>query len=309
MTGHATPAGDGLATVTVTYNPDLAILRAQLDALPRGASKIVVDNASAPALREGLRALLRNRPDALLLEHRENLGLAAALNAGVRAAAAATPAPEDVLLLDQDTEPEPGSVDALVSALHALTASDPAVAAVGPRLLDVDTGLEHGFHQLRGWRIARRHLDAASAPLDVIGLNGSGTLVRLAPFLGAGGMDASLFIDHVDTEWSFRMRAAGYRLCGVPAARFRHRMGAAGKRYWLLAWRVWPYRSPWRHYYLFRNTARLLRMPHVAAVWKAWAPFKLALTMVAHALFDPARGAQLQQMLRGLRDGARGRRS
>ena len=307
MTELVAPAGDGLATVTVTYNPDLAILRAQLDALPHGATRIVVDNASAPALRDGLRTLLRDRPDASLIEHSDNLGLAAALNAGVQAAAAATPAPAHVLLLDQDTEPEAGSIDALVAALQSLAAVDPAVAAVGPRLLDVDTGLEHGFHQLRGC-IVRRHLESASAPIEVVGLNGSGTLVRLAPFLDAGGMDASLFIDHVDTEWSFRMRAAGHRLYGVPAARFRHRMGAAGKRYWLLAWRVWPYRSPLRHYYLFRNTVRLLRMPHVAGVWKAWAPLKLALTMVAHALFDPARGAQLEQMFRGLRDGARARR-
>lgn len=306
MTQPAVPGGNVLATVTVTYNPDLAILRAQLDGLPREAWKVVVDNASAPDLREGLRALLRDRSDVRLLENARNEGLAAAINAGVRAAAAATPAPGLVLLLDQDTEPEAGSIEAMAEALHALAAADPAVAAVGPRLLDVDTGLEHGFHQVRGWRIARRHPGAGGAPLEVVGLNGSGTLARLAPFLDVGGMDGSLFIDHVDTEWSFRMRAAGYRLYGVPAARFHHRMGAAGKRYWLLKWRVWPYRSPLRHYYLFRNTVRLLRMRHVAAVWKAWAPLKLALTLVAHALFDPARGAQLAQMSRGLRDGLRG---
>jgi len=305
VTQSAAP-GDALATVTVTYNPDLAILHAQLEALPREARKIVVDNASAPALRDALRELLQDRPDVSLLEHAENEGLAAALNAGVRAAAASTPAPGQVLLLDQDTEPEPGSVDALVEALETLASADASVAAVGPRLLDVDTGLEHGFHQQRGWRISRRHPGADGTPLEVIGLNGSGTLVRLACFLDAGGMDPTLFIDHVDTEWSFRMRAAGYRLYGVPAARFRHRMGAAGKRYWLLKWRVWPYRSPSRHYYLFRNTARLLRMPHVAGIWKTWAPPKLALTMAVHALSDPARGAQLKQMFRGLRDGWRG---
>lgn len=296
---------EALATVTVTFNPDLDILKAQLERLPGAATKVIVDNASSPPLRQALRELAANRGDVTLVENPANLGLAAAINVGLRELATRTDVASRILLLDQDTEPEPGSIEQLLSAHRALSARDCSVAAVGPRLRDVDTALEHGFHQKRGWRIARRHPAATDPPLEVLGLNGSGMLLSTACVLALGGMDEDLFIDHVDTEWSFRLRAAGYRMFGVPGAVFLHRMGAAGLRYWFFGWRVWPCRAPVRHYYLFRNTVRLLRMKHVERVWKAWAPAKLALTMAAHLIFDRARVQQARQMFRGVRDGLR----
>jgi len=137
----------------------------------------------------------------------------------------------------------------------------------------------------------------------VANLNGSGTLVPFEVFHKVGGLSSDLFIDHVDTDWAFRVAAAGYALYGIPWARFRHRMGVRGIRFWFFGWRLWPYRSPARHFYLFRNTVRLLRADGVPAVWKAWAPVKLVATMLVHLLFDPARWAQLRAMLRGLREG------
>jgi rhamnosyltransferase len=175
---------------------------------------------------------------------------------------------------------------------------------VGPVLVDVDTGVEHGFHQARGWRWTRRFPDSLE-PLPVDNHNGSGTLVATDLFLALGGLASDFFIDHVDTEWAFRVLASGHRLYGVPGVRFRHRMGVRGIRYWLFGWRVWPYRSPLRHYYLFRNSIRLLRASYVPAVWKAWAPVKLLLTAIVHGLFDRRRGEQLRQMGRGLAEGWR----
>lgn len=301
--GTAPPA---LCTVTVTFNPDLDVLARQLRQLPTQTLKIVVDNASQAELRQQLRALLAGRDDVRLLENEANIGLAAALNQGVRHACMATPKCRYVLLLDQDTEPGEGGVERLLQAFRQVAAEDPRTGAVGPRLVDVDTGLEHGFHQSVGWRIVRRHpLADAQVPIEVMSINGSGTLMPIEVFEQLGGLDEALFIDHLDTEWSFRLLAAGYRLYGIPQIGFRHRMGAAGIRYWLFGWRVWPYRSPLRHYYLFRNAMRLLRMPHVATVWKCWAPLKLLLTLLVHFGFDPARKAQVRQMLRGIREGLR----
>lgn len=294
-----------LCTVTVTYNPDLDVLACQLRQLPADALKIVVDNASRAELLGPLRAMLEGRDDVRLLENDANVGLAAALNQGVRHAAANAARCRYVLLLDQDSEPGDDGVARLLQAYLDLAADDPRAGAVGPRLVDVDTGLEHGFHQSLGWRIVRRHPSADTQPIEVINLNGSGTLMPMTVFAALGGLDEGMFIDHLDTEWSFRLRAAGYRLYGVASVGFRHRMGASGMRYWLFGWRVWPYRSPLRHYYLFRNAVRLLRMPHVEPVWKCWAPLKLVITMAVHLCFDPARVPQLRQMFRGLRDGLR----
>lgn len=294
-----------LATVTVTYQPELELLEAQLSQLPPACWKVLVDNDSKPELREGLRRIAAAHERVLLVENDANLGLAAALNLGAERAMQAPAAARMLLLLDQDSEPGRGGVEALLAAYAQLQAKDPQLGCVGPALLDVDTSVEHGFHQARGLRWTRR-FPTTPEPLPVVNLNGSGTLVSAALFRELGGLASDFFIDHVDTEWAFRVLASGHSLYGIPSVRFRHRMGQRGIRFWFLGWRVWPYRSPLRHYYLYRNSARLLRTRHVPAVWKLWAPVKLWLTALVHGLFDAQRGAQLQQMARGFAEGWRG---
>ncbi len=293
-----------VATVTVTFNPDGGLLRAQLDALPRESLKLVIDNASQAEALQGIQTLVSQTPNARLLRNDRNLGLAAAVNRGVREAHAAAPGTVYALLLDQDSEPAPGSVEALVTGFKALQASGERVGCVGPTLLDVATGLTHGFHQCTRWRWRRVHpAPGATVPVPCANLNGSGTLVPVNLFIELGGLEEALFIDHVDTEWAFRVQAHGYSLFGIPQAVFRHRMGDASRRIWLFGWRVWPSRSPRRHYFLFRNALILMRRPYVPAIWKFWGVVKLTLTFVVSASFDHERSAQLCGMYRGICEG------
>ncbi|MBV5274153.1 MAG: glycosyltransferase [Lamprocystis purpurea] len=295
-----------VAAITVTYNPDLGPLRAQLAALPAESLKILVDNASQPDTLEQIEILAKRTPNTRLLRNTQNLGLAAAVNRGVCAARAHDPRLRLVLLLDQDSEPLPNSIQILVEALDTLERQGEPVGGVGPCLLDVDTGLSHGFHQAARWRWKRTYPPPGSPqPVTCTTLNGSGTLVQIDLFLQLGGLDEALFIDHVDTEWSFRVLAAGFRLWGVPAAVFNHRMGQSSIRFWLFGWRVWPSRSPQRHFFLFRNALLLMRRPYIPRVWKVWALAKLMLTAVVHGLFDDQRREQWKQMRQGLSAGLR----
>lgn len=297
-----------VATVTVTFNPNLDLLRAQLDALPRESLKVVVDNASHSGILRDIKTIVALTPNAKLLLNEQNLGLAAATNSGVRAVRDAALAARFVLLLDQDSEPLPGSVEALVSGFEALQANGSSVGCVGPTLLDIATGLTHGFHQTTRWRWRRVHRTAdPGAPVPCANLNGSGTLVPTRLFLDLGGLEDDLFIDHVDTEWAFRVQAHGYRLFGIPQAVFRHRMGEASQRIWLLGWRVWPRRSPHRHYFLYRNAAILMSRDYVPRVWKVWAVAKLVLTSCVTLVVGPQRLAQLRNMVAGLYDATRKR--
>lgn len=293
-----------LATVTVTFRPDLSLLEAQLCALPSGCLKIVVDNASPADLFAGITSLAARFHNVRVMRNDTNIGLAAAVNRGVRAAAKASPSPEFVLLLDQDSEPQPGSVEGLLAAFRNLEASGYKVGSVGPLLLDPETKLTHGFHQCTRWRWKRAYpLPGSTQPIPCANLNGSGTLVRVSLFLEQGGLDEPLFIDHVDTEWAFRLLAAGYTLWGVPPSVFVHRMGYASLRIWLLGWYLWPLRSPERNYYLFRNSVTLARRAYVPVVWKAWAAAKLAATIIVYAVFVPSRKRQLIAMIRGVSNG------
>lgn len=294
--------------MTVTHHPDLGIVKHQLANLPADSFKIVVDNASPPATQRALRELLAKEQDTMFLINDENIGLAAALNLGAKTLRLHAPHVNLILLLDQDTEPEPGSIQTLIDAYISLQAKGFQVGAVGPQLRDADTGLMHGFHQmtrLRWLRTYRSPVD--TTPISVSNLNGSGTLMSIKDFENLGGLDETLFIDHVDTEWSFRLLAAGFSLWGIPYAVFTHRMGRRGIRFWLFGWRVWPARSPIRHRYLFRNTLWLLQRSYVPLVWKGWAIVKLSFTAIVHALLDRERRDHMAAMVEGVREGCRPR--
>jgi rhamnosyltransferase len=290
--------------VTVTYNPDLAVLRRQFASLQGAGVVVVVDNASAPALASPLREAVAAIPNAVLLANARNEGLAAALNAGAAAAFERLPDCACLLFLDQDTEPGEGDVQRLIDAARALKAIDPGVGLVGPQMFDAATGLSHGIHVIRGWRWMRVFPAAGEThPTRCASINGSGMVVPAEVFRKLGGFDETFFIDHVDSEFSFRAAYAGYRLFTIPQVRFAHRMGERSLRFWLGGWRVWPHRSPQRHYHLFRNAVRLLRRPYVPRVWKLWVVPKLALTALVHACADSARGPQLRAMVAGIRAG------
>ena len=293
-----------LVTVTVTYHPELDLLRAQLEALPNNCLKVIVDNASTETARKSIRELRESIPNVHCVENSENIGLAAALNQGVRLGKKLCPDALWCLLLDQDSELQGNCLAELWNGMHSLISQGERVGCVGPVLVDAKTGLTHGFHQMTQWRWRRiypTHND--EAPVRCSNVNGSGTLMPIDLFLQLKGLDESLFIDHVDTEWSFRLQAHGYTLWGIPNATFLHRMGETSLRFWLLGWRVWPDRSPQRHRYLFRNAVWLMRRPYIPNVWKFWAIIKLVLTMGVYTVFDSRRRSQLKNMLLGLKQG------
>ena len=292
-----------LATITVTWHPDLAILERQLHSLPEESLKVIVDNASPPQCRSRIRELSERIPRTVILPLEENVGLAAAINRGATLAAESDPPVRFLLLLDQDSIPQANSIAMLYAAFSTLEHNGLKPGAVGPLLRDPDTELTHGFHTMTRWRWRRLYPKPSDPPMPVANLNGSGTFMRLDHFLAMGGLDENLFIDHVDTEFSFRVLAAGQTLWGVPAASFEHRMGERSLRFWFFGTRLWPWRTPRRHRFLFRNAVRLMQRDYVPSVWKGWAMVKLLLTFGVHALFDPQRKEQVSEMLAGVREG------
>lgn len=293
-----------LAVITVTHHPDANRLAQQLGSLPSDSQLVLVDNASDATEVAAIGDLANGFKRACVLKNTHNVGLAAAVNQGAKHASSVDPECEFLLFMDQDSIPRSGAVEQLLQAFVDLEAKGQRVGSVGPRLIDESTGLQHGFHCVRGLFLYRDFpAENEVTPISLINLNGGGTLVRTTLFKQLGGLEEDFFIDHIDTEWSFDVLHAGYGLFGIPQARFDHCMGERGIAYWWLGWRVWPRRSPQRHYYLFRNTIRLIRRRYVPRVWKVWVLAKLALTVVVHGVFDPQRSTQIHNMFKGLKEG------
>ena len=288
-----------LAVVVVTMNPDLKILNKLVDRIPSSSTLIIVDNNSREQINiDQFKLDVKHR---ILIENELNKGLATAINLGCDRAR--VNGSETVLLLDQDTEPEKNSINILLQSYYYLMESGVQLGCIGPKLVDVTTGLDLGFHRIKGLFWKRIFSDANNAPIEISSLNGSGTLMSLDHFFKLGGLDDALFIDHVDTEWSFRVKNSGYALYGIPRAIFLHRMGDKSLRFWFFGWKVWPWRSPSRHRYLFRNAVVLMRRSYTPSVWTFWALLKLVLTFFVHLTVDPQRREQTKNMILGIRDG------
>jgi N-acetylglucosaminyl-diphospho-decaprenol L-rhamnosyltransferase len=222
------------------YNGEARIGRA-LEGL-RGQSHevdvVVADNGSTDSSAELVRD---SYPEAALLELGANLGFGPALNRAV----AARPEADPLILLNDDAEPEPSFVAALVERLEAAGEGVGSVAAVmtqeaAPGLIDsagvVADSTVMGFDYLHGEPVAA----AAGAP-DPLGPTGGAALYRRAAFEAVDGFDERIFLYYEDLDLALRMAAAGVHCVLAPEARAVHAysssLGAAsGRKYAATGW-------------------------------------------------------------------------
>jgi len=296
-------AATSVCAVIVSYQPEPATLLSLLDAVtPQVGAVVLVDNASEGGWQRPLGETMSARGGALLSQH-VNVGLAAAQNFGIDWARAR--GYRQVLLLDQDSEPEDGMVATLLAALQTLSATH-RVGGVGPRFHDRREGRHAPFVRI-GFPLNRKLWCAhAEQTIACDFLISSGALIPLSVLDRVGPMDAGLFIDNVDLEWSFRARAQGYALYGVCAATMRHRLGDARHPLPFGSGQIVVH-GPTRLYYMMRNRLRLYRMPHTPGVWIAQDLPRVLAKLVLFGVLVGPRLRNLRFMLRGLRDGLRGR--
>ena len=277
-----------LVAVVVTFNPDIRRLKILIDAtLPQVTSIILVDNKSKN--RSLIRALIRRESRISLVPLNKNYGIAYAMNRGIELSHKMLNA--FVILLDQDSRPMPHMVEHLRLGFN----QDSRVAAVGPRLLD---------HRLDGVSLKR---DSNSKFVDTSFLISSGTMIDLKKILLIGGFRSDYFIDHVDTEWIFRLRRLGYRALISNEAILDHVIGDHVRELYL-GFRLYTvyYHSPLRDYYMFRNTILLAR-DSVCPWFSKWKLLLRIPKFVAYFLcFDEERELRLRLMIKGIWHGVCG---
>ena len=293
-----------IASVTVTYNPDPTRLAEQLRAL-RGqvGDVIVVDNASECAIA----ALLVPEPGAelpRLIALPDNLGIASAFNVGVREARRA--GADFVLLLDHDSIPAPGMVEALLAGYGRQAAGGARIAAVGPRVDDARDHQEYPFIRV-GWT-HNRHLRCGNATRAEVAcdfLISSGTLLAMEHFDSVGEFDETLFIDSVDLEWCCRARSRGLALYGVCGAQLDHWLGDERRK--VLGSMTLVVHSPHRLYYMTRNRFLLYRRAYMPLKWKLKDFLRGLAKLAATLLLVSPRRAYARMTVQAVRDAFGGR--
>ncbi len=186
---------------------------------------VVVDNGSSDGTPDRVRA---GYPAVLLLELGENRGFPYASNRG-----AAVGDGEIVVLLNNDTEPQPEFLERLVAPFAAEDVGSAASLLVRPDGITIDSmGLTAdrtlaAFPRLRGEPVA----EAASSSPVLTGPAGGGGAYRRAAWANVGGLDEGVLFYGEDLDLALRLRSAGWRTVAVPEAVAVHVGSAtAGRR-------------------------------------------------------------------------------
>lgn len=229
---------------------------------------VVVDNASFDdsAAMVGTEFL-----EAALIASQENLGFARGNNLGLRAlgfettAGGADTPPDAVLLLNPDTEVQPGALATLAGFLHA----HPQAGGCGPTLQYGDGSFQHSAFRFPGLtqlvldlfplhdrlhnsRLNGRYplrLYQRGHPFPVDFTLGAALMVRRAAIEAAGLLDEAYFMYAEEMDWCRRMRTVGWPLYCVPAAHITHHEGRSARQFrGAMTQALW--RSRLRYYYL-----------------------------------------------------------
>lgn len=294
-----------IAAVVVTYEPNLQTINEQFRRLEGQVELLlVVDNGSstssevAEAVAEHHFAQFIGAPENQGLGWAQNEGLARVLEMGAKA----------VLLLDQDSLPREDMVAALSRSLEDRRQAGVRTAAVGARYMGADIGHPSYFVQFARFNFRRCYCTQADG--EVIStdmLISSGTLFSREALEEVGLMDAGLFIDHIDTEWFLRAGSRGWKSFGVCDAVMDHGLGERTARFWFGRWRYLPIHQPFRYYYIYRNSMLLWRRPYPSSRWKQTDMLRLVKMFFIFALIAGHRLENFRMMIKGIRDGVRGR--
>ncbi len=194
---------------------------------------LVVDNGSVDGSVEAVRARF---PWAQVIPLPENIGFAAGNNVGLRKMSG-----RHAVLLNSDTVVLPDALETCVRYLDA----HPEVGVVGPQLLNPDRSLQTCIHafpslatelvpssvleRLFPARYPSKRVDRRE-PLPVDAVLGACLFVRREVIEQVGVMPEDYFFFLEETDWCFRIAAAGWKIMQVPEARVIHIHGASTKK-------------------------------------------------------------------------------
>lgn len=280
------PTRETAAAVMVAYHPDEGLVERLVRVAGQVSTVIVVDNASIPPVRQRLPGL----QSVEVVRNERNVGVAAALNEGMRLAI--SQGCRWVLTLDQDSIVDPDIVDRL-AAIYRQAAGRLRVGLISANARSPRSEL-----------VGSPCRDAAAAYEERTTVITSGSLIALAAYARAGPFREDFFIEGVDLEYCLRLRRAGYRILQSCRPLMTHAAGTMDEVRLLGRTILVPHHQPWRYYYMIRNFLLIVRGYYrQEPVWVCAAAVGVMKMIARVALFEHGRAAKFAAMLRGLWDG------
>ncbi|HEY1255450.1 MAG TPA: glycosyltransferase family 2 protein [Terracidiphilus sp.] len=279
-----------VCAVIITYHPNASMLENIYSVLAQVRQMVIVDNGSSADELDPLRNASRDH-GFHLIENGENLGIAEALNQGVRWAK--SEGYPWVILFDQDSKITDGFIEQMFTAWEVHPDRE-RVSSIQPRYVEPEIGVE--------WEVRRARDGGPITSMT------SGSLMPVWIFDKIGGFASEYFIDEVDTEFCFRMRAAGYHITDSRQAVLMHASGHP-KKFSILGYKFRPaHHSAVRRYYMSRN--RLVVYRKYFLVFPVWVLYSINVALretIKCFLGEDDRPRKFRNLLLGTWDGLVGR--
>ncbi len=276
--------------ILVAYESPVLELITAIERISKQVDFVVVCNNSA-------RAFEYSAPNVAVLNFLDNLGIAKAQSLGM--AWAFEHGADFVLQMDQDSEATQMMVAKLLEAYCYLTEHGYKVGLVGAQDFDKFTQAVSRPRVNKGKVICGTDYVVVSEVLS------SGSLIPKAAYDAVGGMDDRLFIDVVDFEYCWRLKAHGFLVVKNPNALLGHRLGEGTKK--ILGLLSVGVPAPFRHYYSFRNTIHLMKRGYSPRYWRFSSLAKMMFKLMVYPFAQDDGRGRLHYMLAGIYDGLRGK--
>lgn len=249
-----------VAAILVTFNPDISLLERVIEKISlQVASLIIIDNASKNTL--AISNIVDSTKNATLILNELNIGLASAQNLGIKKALDSKVT--HIILFDQDSIINDHFIHNLIETEDNILSKGIKLAAVGPTFVSPETNIPYPATLYYGPFIKR--LPIGNKPIEATFIIASGCLIRSDIIEKVGLMRDELFIDYIDVEWSLRAKNYGYKVFISPSATMLHTIGDS--RLTILGRNI-SVHSPFRRYFLIRNSFLMMRLNYIPIGYK-----------------------------------------
>jgi len=281
-----------VCAVVVTFHPEPSLLENVRRLVAQVERVVVVDNGSP---RDSVAVLdqVRTLPNVCLLRNERNLGIAAALNRGIKHATES--GFQWVATFDQDSTAESNFLEQLFEVYGRIPERE-KVAILSPT------------HRMAAAKGHGTDVALVRSYVERVTVISSGSLIRSSVFSEVGFYDECLFIDYVDFDLCLRAKRRGWKIIQASGVSLVHQLGKVESHRLLGISLTIKSHRPWRRYYIMRNRFLMyrrhgLRFPRWALVDFGWLFIDLAKIL----LFEDRKTDKIRNVAKGIRHGILGR--
>lgn len=233
-----------IACVIVTYNISEDFFKVVNSVYKQVKKVIIVDNSSNDSSKKILKSV-KEKYDLDIIYNSENLGIAKALNIGVKAAVEF--GADWVLTLDHDSILEDKMIYNMMELYENEIKDKESVAILAPEILDVS--INKSYYKINE-NLRYKELNHVIQ---------SGSLIKSDIFNEIGYFNEELFIYFVDIDFCYEVTKSGYKILMIKNATLFHEEGKKEKRKFLGMYFTYDNYSIQAIYYISRNAIYMLK--------------------------------------------------